>query len=378
MRLALLLLTTALLAADRKPIYPANAPKPVGPYTPGILAGNYLYVSGQGARDSNGNLTGAFEQQVTQCLDNVRGVVEAAGLKLDGVVYAQVYLADIKNYDALNKIWLKYFPRNPPARSVVAVAQMPVGTPVEISVVAVAKGAVRKIAKLPSARLAGAPVSTGVLVDNRFYLGGIVGRDFKTNTVPKQPRAQIDLMVAWAAEVLRAANLELRHLATATIYVSPDLPMDQLIEIVKDVIPSETATSIIQTAALPFGAQIEMTGIASRDAKREGNCSSIGDTVYCAARAGTIQTALKYVNSDLEAARTNVAHVVASNVFLDHIDNFNAMNKVYAGVFGKSPPSRTTVQPAATAPTLSLAPATNTSAAADDGPKVQLAVIAVR
>jgi enamine deaminase RidA (YjgF/YER057c/UK114 family) len=255
---------------------------------------------------------------------------------------------------------------------------MPTSTPIEISAVAVTKGAVRKTANLPAPRISGSSLTTGVLVDNRFYLGGIVGRNFKTNTVPKDPRAQVDEMINRANEILKAAKLQLRNLATATIYVDSQMPMDLILKIVQDVIPSETATTIVQTASLPFGAHIEMTGVASADLKREGHCTSIGDTLYCPARAGSIQTALKYVNSDLEAARTTTASVVASNVFLDHIDNFNAMNKVYAGVFSKTPPTRTTVQPSATAPTLSLAPATGNPAPADEGPVVQLAVIAVR
>jgi 2-iminobutanoate/2-iminopropanoate deaminase len=380
MRVAVFLLAAAFAAtaADKKPIYPANAPKPVGPYTPGILAGNYLYVSGQGARDASGQIASGFEAQAKQCLENVRGVVEAAGLKMDSVVYAQVYLADIRNYDALNKVWNSFFPKNPPARSVAGVAHMPTSTPIEISAVAVTKDAVRKSAKLPAPRLSGHSLTTGVLVDNRFYLGGIVGRNFKTNTVPSEPRAQLNEMGQRTREVLKAAGLELRHLAATTIYVTPAMPMNLIVKMLEDVIPTEAATTIVQTTSLPFGANIEVTGIASRDLKREGHCVAIGETLYCPARTGSIQTVLKYVNSDLEAARTSAANVVASNVFLDHIDNFNAMNKVYAGLFAKTPPTRTTVQPAATAPTLSLAPSTGNPAPKDEGPVVQLAVIAVR
>jgi reactive intermediate/imine deaminase len=378
MRLALLLLAAVLAAAERKPIYPGTGPKPVGPYTPGILAGNYLYVSGQGARNAQNQIAPTFEAQVKQCLENVKSIVETAGLKMDSVVYAQIYLADIKNYAVLNKVWNAYFPSNPPARSVVGVAHMPAGTPVEISAVAITNPSLRKSAKVPPPRLAGASISSGVLVENRFYLGGIVGRNFKTNTVPKQPKAQMDEMIQRANEVLKAAGLELRHLAAATVYVAPEMPMKLILKIIEDVIPSETATSIIQIASLPFGAQIEITGVASRDLKREGRCASIGDTLYCPAHSGTIQTVLKQVNSDLEAARMTVAHVVASNVYIDHIDNFGSMNKVYAGVFSKTPPTRTTVQPSVTAPTLSLAPATDSSGPAESGPHVQLSVIAVR
>src|SRR5688500_16722253 len=67
-------------------------PKPVGPYSPGIMAGDFLYVSGQGARDREGKLPESVDAQVRQTLDNVKTIVEAAGLTLEHVVYSQVYL----------------------------------------------------------------------------------------------------------------------------------------------------------------------------------------------------------------------------------------------------------------------------------------------
>ncbi|MEJ7608705.1 MAG: RidA family protein, partial [Bryobacteraceae bacterium] len=87
-RLALVLLAFSLIAAERKPVFPPDV-KPIGPYSPGILAGDYLYVSGQGARDGKAKLPDTFEAQVTQCMNNVKAVVEAAGLKLENVVYTQ-------------------------------------------------------------------------------------------------------------------------------------------------------------------------------------------------------------------------------------------------------------------------------------------------
>ncbi len=111
-------------------------PKPVGPYSPGIVAGDYLYVSGQGARDREAKLPETVEGQVRQTLENVKNIVEAAGLKMEHVVYSQVYLDDMAKYDAMDKLWREYFPKAPPARSVLGVHRMPTDTPVEITVVA--------------------------------------------------------------------------------------------------------------------------------------------------------------------------------------------------------------------------------------------------
>src|SRR3954453_13199104 len=83
-------------------------PKPVGPYSPGIVAGDFLYVSGQGARDRDGQLPAAVDAQVRQALDNVKGIVEAAGLTMEHVVYSQVYLRDMAAYDQMDRIWREY------------------------------------------------------------------------------------------------------------------------------------------------------------------------------------------------------------------------------------------------------------------------------
>ncbi|HYP15432.1 MAG TPA: Rid family hydrolase, partial [Bryobacteraceae bacterium] len=372
--LLLLALVSSAQAADKKAVQPAGAGKPLGPYSPGIATGNYLYVSGQIARKPDGSLAQGIDAQIAQALENVRGVVESAGLKMANVVYADVYLADVNNYEALNRVWGKYFSSAPPARSVIGVRAMPASTPVEISAVAIRNLALRKPVRTPTPR-AGAPIASGVMVDNRFFLGGLVGRDFATQRVPEDAREQVDLAIERASMVLRTAGLELRHLASATIYIDAQVPMDKLAKILADVLPSETAVTVVRAESLPFGAHFEITGVASRLARREGHCTSVAETLYCSARAGGIDTALKYVQQDLQAAKSSPSMVVSSKLFLDSIDNYNAVNSAYAKVFPSDPPARVTLQPSNTAPELTLAPGTDRGKP-EGGPQVQLSVIA--
>ncbi|MEJ7605428.1 MAG: RidA family protein, partial [Bryobacteraceae bacterium] len=294
----------------------------------------------------------------------------------DNVVYTQVYLSDMKRYEAMNKVYGEFFPRNPPARAVIGVTRMPTDTPVEINAIAVRNHKLRKALKLPPAMVNGAPLSYGALVGNRYYLSGIVGRH-EDGTVPQDARAQVKLMVERAQAVLKVAGLELRHLASANIYVDGKMPFDALVKVLEEFIPSETATTVIQTAALPLGSHIEITGVASRDTKRQGKCNSVGDTLYCSGRTGTIDQVAKELKGDLEAAGAGLGNVVASNVYIDHLDNFNAMNKVYATYFKGSHPTRTTVQTANNPPTLALTPSTGAKAPVE-GPRVQISVTAVR
>src|SRR6266480_4870620 len=104
--------------------------------SPAVDAGDYLYVSAQGPRRQDGSVPTNFADQVRQSLQNIKSVVEAAGLTMDHVVYVQVYLQDVNQYGELNKIFSDYFPKNPPARAVLGVARLPV-PPLQINAVAV-------------------------------------------------------------------------------------------------------------------------------------------------------------------------------------------------------------------------------------------------
>src|SRR5688572_32975788 len=89
----------------QKRVVAPPGPKPVGPYSPGIMAGDFLYVSGQGARDRDGKLPETAEAQVKQTLENVKVIVEAAGLTMAHVVYSQVYLDKMGNYETMDARW---------------------------------------------------------------------------------------------------------------------------------------------------------------------------------------------------------------------------------------------------------------------------------
>jgi 2-iminobutanoate/2-iminopropanoate deaminase len=376
--LLLFVLATYISAADRRPVAPEGV-KPVGPYSPGILAGDYLYVSGQGARDAKAQLPASFDAQVRQCLDNVKAVVEAGGLKLQNVVQTQVYLADISKYSEMQRVYASYFPNNAPATSTIRVARMPTDTPVEISAIAVTDLKLRKNTKLAPLEIGGASIISGVELNDRFYLSGVFGYDSKTKQVPKDPHAQVKLMINRTQAILKSAELEMRDLVAANVYIDAALPVKDLLGILEEALPSETATTVIRTAGLPFGAHVEITGVASRSAKREGKCKSFGETIYCSGRGGEVSNVLNGLKGDLGAAKVGIDKVVATNVYLDQIDNFNAMNKIYATYFAGAPPTRTTVQPTADGgATLALAPATDTKVSRNDGPSVQISLIAVR
>ena len=121
-----------------KTIAASNAPAAVGPYCHAKLAGGTLYTSGQlGLIPATGELAQGVEAQAAQALDNLKAVLEAAGMGLEDVVKTTVFLADMNDFAAINAVYAQYFPGEAPARSCVQVAALPKGGLFEIEAVAV-------------------------------------------------------------------------------------------------------------------------------------------------------------------------------------------------------------------------------------------------
>ncbi len=115
-----------------------HAPAAVGPYCHAKLAGNTLYTSGQlGLDPVTGELPQGVEDQAAQALENLRAVLNAAGMDLDDVVKTTVFLADMDDFSTINAIYAKYFPDDAPARSCVQAAALPKGGLFEIEAIAV-------------------------------------------------------------------------------------------------------------------------------------------------------------------------------------------------------------------------------------------------
>jgi 2-iminobutanoate/2-iminopropanoate deaminase len=117
-----------------------KGPKPIGPYSQAIRANGFLYVSGQVALDpKTGEFVGTdIRQQTERTLENIKGILEAAGSNVHHVVKTTVFLKDMNDFAAMNEAYAKYFNLAPPARSTVQVARLPKDALVEIEVVAAA------------------------------------------------------------------------------------------------------------------------------------------------------------------------------------------------------------------------------------------------
>ena len=355
--LFLLLIVSAFCPSgfgQKRAIFPANAPKPVGPYSPGVIAGNYLYVAGQGVRRPDGKQSDTFEAQARQCLENIRAIVKAGGLSMRDVVYTQAHVLEESQIPVVERLYREYFPEAPPARSTVRVRLMPTATPVEINAVAY-RG------KRTPVRVAGYDEpgwqTPAIAAGDRIYLSGASGTDVKQ-------------AVASLRKTLERAGADLHRVALLHVYRTPEVSEQAIVEGLKSAWTGRAlpALAFAEILSLPAGAKLQITGI---DARPQANLELLGAITGVPARCATIESAafcstqngksdgtlaaaveqqvsatFQNIAEALSLANLKVDDVVAATVYLDDLDEFQRMNQVYATQFEAGRPARTTLQPA--------------------------------
>jgi len=127
------------MTTQREIITTKNAPAPVGPYSQAVRVGNFIHTAGQiGISPATGQLVeGGVEAQARQVIQNLANILEAAGTSLTNVVKTTIFLANLSDFAAVNKIYGSFFTAAPPARTTVQVAGLPLGALVEIEAIAV-------------------------------------------------------------------------------------------------------------------------------------------------------------------------------------------------------------------------------------------------
>ncbi len=115
-----------------------KAPQAIGPYSQGIIANGFIFVSGQIPLDpKTGQLvSGDIQAQARRCLENLKAILEAAGSSMDKLVKVTVFAKDLKDFQAINQVYAEYFKEHPPARSFVEVSRLPRDAAIEIEGIA--------------------------------------------------------------------------------------------------------------------------------------------------------------------------------------------------------------------------------------------------
>ena len=342
--------------------------------SPAVDTGDYLYVSAQGARRSDGSMPSTFGEQCRQALDNVKAILESANLTTDHVVYTQVYLQDIGKYAEMDRIFGEFFPKIPPARAVLGVAGIP-DSPIQISAVAVRDVSARRAVSPQNYKFQGS-ASPGVLTRDLLFISSAPGSDPQTGKVPEDPAAQVDLALDHFAAIVKAAGLELSSVVFVNPYLTAAIPMRVMNEHYarRFEFGNTPARATIEVSSLPGGVHIEYTGVAARDlgqrkAVRPKNmppsptaspCVFAGNILYCSAKSGFIpgphggvyasttphqlRQTMRNLLDNLEEADMGFTDVVSTTVYLDSLEDRKGFDEVYGEYFGPVLPARTVVQ----------------------------------
>jgi 2-iminobutanoate/2-iminopropanoate deaminase len=131
---------TSAMRSSPEPEFLTPYGQPRNPFSPAVRVGNLLFLAGQIGTDSSGRVVaGGIQAEARQTLNNIRDVLEKTGSSLDRVVKCTVFMADMKEWPAMNEIYATYFPRHFPARSALGATGLALNARVEIECIAVTK-----------------------------------------------------------------------------------------------------------------------------------------------------------------------------------------------------------------------------------------------
>ena len=361
--------------AQIKAVAPKNISAPsMGLSSPGVLADGYLYISGQGPSRPDGSLPADTAGQIRQALENVKAVVESAGLTMEHVVYLQIYLEDIRFSSEVNKVFADYFSQSAPARAILGVARVP-EPPIEITAVAVQDSKGIQPVYFPNERPEKG-YAPAVLTHDRLFVSAAQGRDPATGKVPDDPDAQVNFALDRMKSVVENAGLKLANMVFVNPYLTREIPMGVMNKEYarRFEFGNTPGRATIQVSSLPDGARIAYTGVAVRDlsqrhAIRPKNmppsptaspCVFASDTLYCSAKSGFIpgpnpgvyaattfhqaHQTMRNQLDNLEEAEMNFDQVVFTTVYLDDLSDMPLFEKVYRKYFNGITPARVNLQ----------------------------------
>jgi reactive intermediate/imine deaminase len=248
------------LVASAKPhrsIHPAGVkPNPKLPFSPAVLVGDTLYLSGQGSRDlRTGQLPeGDIEAHTKQTLENIRLVLEAADMGPANVVTANAYLTDMALIGRMNEVYKGFFTADPPSRTTVGVPALPGEVPIEITFVATRTG---KRVVLPAGSKPGTVFSEAVEAGALFYPAGKVG---KGEGIEAHTRAALTGL----EKALAGGGRTLADVVEAKVYLTDLADQDKMLAVFRSTFPqTPPALTTVGVAKLVGTSIVELTLIAA-------------------------------------------------------------------------------------------------------------------
>ncbi len=344
----------------------AGAP-PIGPYSPAVVAGGLVYVSGLLGTGADGQMVGPdVASQTRRILDRMTEILEAAGSSLGQTVSVSVFLKNRGDFEALNATYREYFRENPPVRTTV-VADLLNGALVEIAAIAVPEGATREVLHPAGWVKSPRPYSYIVRTDDLVFLSGLVSRRGTDDAlVPGLVDVQTKTILDNATILLKTAGVGLEDVVQSRVFIVDDLVFDGMNNAYRPYFPTAPPARATAVAGL-MGSEffVEITLVATRGEKEVlGAVVSPSLPLSTAVRAGNrvflsgvlgntdanmgdpvaqTREVMTRISRTLTSAGMTFADVADSAVYLTDLTQFAAINGVYREFFPSAPPARATV-----------------------------------
>lgn len=349
----------------RRAIRPDGAP--VGlPYSPGILVGRTLYISGQLGLAGGDGAASDIKAQTRQAMDGVGAVAKAAGLGYQHLVKCHVYLASMDDYAGMNEVYGSYFKGRVPARTTVQAAALPAGAGVEIACIGYSDLAAISVVRPPAGSLPAplGPYSPAVWAGVTLYVSGMGGQDPATKAVGDSIEAQVTQTVSNIMTTLKAAGLGAADVAWTQGYVTRLDEANGLATTLERAFgEAAPAGGLVVVPQLPGPIRAELTFVA-RHAPSYGRnfgmvwpeadvrASRRGATTYVSAFAipggadviAETREVFTRLGLLLRQGGLSLKDVASVTLYLTDVADLPKVNEVFREVFSKDPPARTTIQ----------------------------------
>jgi len=339
-------------------------PPPVNPYSTAVKAGGLIYLSGTLAHDPTAPSDVGSETRRT--VERMRDVLVAAGSSLDDVVAVLVYLTSASDFQAMNQAYRAFWPGDPPTRTTVITALVVPDARIEISMVAVPRGAERVVLLPDGWKCSPNPYSYAIRTGSTVFLSGLVARRGSDNTfVGGDVRAQTRTIMENAGALLTAAGLTLRDVVSSKIYLTRAADFAAMNEVYREFFPdAPPARATVQSGLAGPEAVVEITFVASSASRNAIGTPPSGLPLSPAIRAGQhlfvsgmlgnspetagdvaaqTRATLSRIDATLRDAGSSRADVVDALVYITDAASFGAMNGEYRAFFGADFPARATV-----------------------------------
>jgi 2-iminobutanoate/2-iminopropanoate deaminase len=370
------LVTMTIAQSSTKQIISTGA-NPNLPFSPAVKAGGLIYVAGTIGPASGGALAkGDIKAQTKQTLDNIAATLKAGGSSIANAASVMVYLRNASDFAGMNEVYASYWPKDPPARTTVVLAQPLANADglIEISMVAVPNGAERTVVHPHDWIKSPNPYSYGIKSGNTLFLSGLVSRNGKDNsTVKGDITTQTKTVLDNGAAILKEAGMSFADVVSARVFLPDDSTFQAMNTAYRTYFAAmPPARATVKAGLSTADYAVEITMVAVKDTSRtvfttpnadgspgtpNPNLSSavrVGNRLYLAgilgntpankgdAKAQTVE-ALARIGRTLKAAGFEISNVVDGVVYLPDMTKYQDMNAGYREVLSKDFPARATV-----------------------------------